>query len=122
MTDEVEQEKKMNPIAVAITTFLHALRDAEEVVNFYVPVAGRLHNKRIDELKEEAEQAKELSEKDDLQSQVLGTKAFLGFQGDGGLGFTNALISERIEIHEYLHGLSKTNQIRLAVAQDSARV
>ena len=29
MTDEVEQEKKMNPIAVAITTFLHALRDAE---------------------------------------------------------------------------------------------
>ena len=79
MTDEVEQEKKMNPIAVAITTFLHALRDAEEVVNFYVPVAGRLHNKRIDELKEEAEQAKELSEKDDLQSQVLGTKAFLEF-------------------------------------------
>lgn len=79
MTDEVEQEKKMNPISVAITTFLHALRDAEEVVKFYVPVAGRLHNKRIDELLEEADKAKELSEKDDLQSQVLGTKAFLEF-------------------------------------------
>jgi hypothetical protein len=78
MTDEVEQEK-INLIATAITTFLHAIRDAEEVINFYVPVASRLYNKRIDELEEKADKARELFEKDDLQSQVLGTKHLIEF-------------------------------------------
>jgi hypothetical protein len=76
MADDVEQENKMNPIAVAITTFLHAIRDAEEVVKFYVPVAAQMHNKRIDEVEEKIEKARALSEKVDLQSQVLGTKYF----------------------------------------------
>jgi hypothetical protein len=77
MTDDVEQEKKMNPIAIAITTFLHAIRDAEEAVNYFVPVAAKMHNKRIYEVKKNAEKARELSEKEDLQSQVLGAKYFL---------------------------------------------
>lgn len=77
MTDEVEQEDKIIPIAAVITTFLHAIRDAEEVVMVYVPVSGQLHNKRVEDLKKEQVKAKELSEKDDLQSQVLGTKCFL---------------------------------------------
>ncbi|QTL34686.1 hypothetical protein [Pseudoalteromonas viridis] len=77
MTENVEQNKKMNPIAVAISTFTHAIRDAEEVIKFYVPVAARMHNKRVDELKKKGEEAKALSEKDDLQSQVLGSKCYL---------------------------------------------
>lgn len=72
-----EQENTINPIAVAITTFLHAIRDAEEVVNFFVPVAAKMHNKRIDNIKDSVEKAKELSEREDLQSQVFGTKCFL---------------------------------------------
>lgn len=77
MTEAVEQDKDMNPIAVAIKTFLHAIRDSEEVVFAYVPIAAKIHNKRIDEAKEKAKKAKELSEKDDLQSQVLHTKFIL---------------------------------------------
>lgn len=75
MTDE--QQDKVAPIAVAIATFLHAVRDAEEVVNFFVPIAAKIHNKRVDKIKESVTKAKELSEKEDLQSQVLGTKCFL---------------------------------------------
>ncbi|EIE9610402.1 hypothetical protein LFN31_000678 [Vibrio cholerae] len=77
MTEAAEQDKSINPIAFAIKTFLHAIRDAEEVVYAYVPIAAKMHNKRIDEVKGKAVKAKELSEKDDLQSQVLGTKSLL---------------------------------------------
>lgn len=77
MADNVEQEKKMNPIAVAITTFLHTIRDAEEAIKFYVPIAAQIHNKRIYEVEKKFKNAKKLSEKEDLQSQVLGVKSFL---------------------------------------------
>lgn len=77
MTDNLQQDNEINPIAVAITTFLHAIRDSEEVIKFYVPVAARMHNRRIDELKNTVDKAKEFFESEDLQNQVLGTKFFL---------------------------------------------
>ena len=81
MTDEVE-EVKNDPIGVAINSFTHAIRDAEEVVKFYVPIAIKLHNKRIDKLERQINEARKLSEKEDLQSQVLGNKRYLDVHRD----------------------------------------
>lgn len=75
--DKEELENDLNPIAVAINVFIHAVKDSEEVVNNFVPLAARVHNKRISKIEENEKIALELIESKDKQDQVLGSKKLL---------------------------------------------
>jgi len=74
---EDKEEKSLNPIAVSMNTFIHAVKDSEEVVYNFVPLAARVHNKRISKIEENEKVALELMESKDEQDQVLGSKKIL---------------------------------------------
>jgi hypothetical protein len=70
-------EKGLNSIAVAMNVFIHALKDSEEVVYNFVPLAARVHNKRIAKIEENEKIAIELMESKDEQDQAIGSKKLL---------------------------------------------
>lgn len=73
MSQETEENRE-NPIAVAMNTFIHAIKDSEEVAYNFVPLAARVHNKRISKIEENEKIALELLESEDEQNQALGSK------------------------------------------------
>lgn len=62
-----------NEIALAISRFVHCLVDAQEAASLFVPLAIRLHNRKLDRAKKDFERGEELSKEDnDPQTQIRG--------------------------------------------------
>ncbi|WP_160152566.1 hypothetical protein [Microbulbifer sp. ALW1] len=95
-------QKTANPIATAMNSFIHSIKDSEEVVYNFVPLAARVHNKRISKIKENEKHALELIEGEDKQNQALGTKKLFDVMREYDR-IANANVPETIEKSLFLN-------------------
>lgn len=75
--EQEDEQDDINPIAISIDTFIHSVKDTEEVAYNFIPLAAKVHNERIKRIKEKEKKAEELLSDDNCQSRIIGTNILL---------------------------------------------